>query len=137
MGQNGRIWIDGDPDDILIAMGAVRMIADRAHVHGLTNNVKEYLQGAKGIDPKVEAEEERKRAEEEPRSALRRSACARSKRRRRSESRPRSARPGSRRFKKRGPRRPRRPRRRTSMRSTTPSPKMTFAGTLSPRAMVS
>jgi exosome complex component RRP4 len=64
VGQNGRIWIDGDPDDILIAMGAVRMIADQAHVHGLTNNVKEFLQVAKGIDPAVEAEEERKAAEE-------------------------------------------------------------------------
>ena len=69
VGQNGRIWIDGDPDDILIAMGAVRMIADKAHVHGLTNNVKEFLQVAKGIDPEQEAEEERKRAEEEKRKA--------------------------------------------------------------------
>jgi len=69
VGQNGRIWIDGDQDDILIAMRAVRMIADQAHVHGLTNNVKEYLQVAKGIDPVVEAEEERKRAEEEKKKA--------------------------------------------------------------------
>jgi exosome complex component RRP4 len=64
VGQNGRIWIDGEPEDILIVMGAIRMIADQAHVHGLTNNVKEFLQLAKGIDPEVEAEEERKKAEE-------------------------------------------------------------------------
>jgi exosome complex component RRP4 len=64
VGQNGRIWIDGEPDDILIAMGAIQMIAEQAHVHGLTNNVKEFLQQAKGIDPEVEAEEERKRTEE-------------------------------------------------------------------------
>ncbi len=63
VGQNGRIWIDGDPEDIMIAMGAIQMIADQAHVHGLTNNVKEFLQRAKGIDPEVEAEEERKAAE--------------------------------------------------------------------------
>ena len=63
VGQNGRIWIDGEPDDILITIGAIQMIADQAHVHGLTNNVKEFLQRAKGIDPEVEAEEERKAAE--------------------------------------------------------------------------
>jgi exosome complex component RRP4 len=63
VGQNGRIWIDGDPEDILIVMGAVNMIAEEAHVHGLTNRVKEFLQVAKGIDPEVEAEEERKAAE--------------------------------------------------------------------------
>jgi exosome complex component RRP4 len=63
VGQNGRIWIDGEPDDILIAIGAIQMIAEQAHVHGLTNNVKEFLQRAKGIDPEVEAEAERKAAE--------------------------------------------------------------------------
>lgn len=77
VGQNGRIWIDGDPDDILIAMGAVRMIADQAHVHGLTNNVKEFLQKAKGIDPEKEAEEERKAAEEERKKAEERAEKAR------------------------------------------------------------
>jgi exosome complex component RRP4 len=64
VGQNGRIWIDGDPDDILITIGAIRMIADQAHVHGLTNSVKEFLQAAKGIDPVQEAEEEKRKAEE-------------------------------------------------------------------------
>jgi exosome complex component RRP4 len=63
VGQNGRIWIDGEADDILIVMGAIQMIAEGAHVHGLTSNVKEFLQLAKGIDPAVEAEEERKAAE--------------------------------------------------------------------------
>jgi exosome complex component RRP4 len=63
VGQNGRIWVDGEPDDILIAIGAIQMIAEHAHVHGLTNNVKEFLQKAKGIDPEVEAEEEKKAAE--------------------------------------------------------------------------
>lgn len=63
VGQNGRIWIDGDPEDILIVMGAVNMVAEEAHVHGLTNRVKEFLQLAKGIDPEAEAEEERKAAE--------------------------------------------------------------------------
>jgi exosome complex component RRP4 len=69
VGQNGRIWIDGDAQDILIAMGAIQMIADQSHVHGLTNNVKTYLQKAKGIDPEKEAEEERKQAEEERKRA--------------------------------------------------------------------
>ena len=77
VGQNGRIWIDGVNDDILIAIGAVSMISDQAHVHGLTNNVKEYLQKAKGIDPEKEAEEERKAAEEEKKKAAERAEKAR------------------------------------------------------------
>ncbi len=63
VGQNGRIWVDGEPDDILLVLGTIKMIEEQAHVYGLTNKVKEYLQKAKGIDPEVEAEEERKAAE--------------------------------------------------------------------------
>jgi exosome complex component RRP4 len=91
VGQNGRIWIDGDPDDILIAMGAINMIADQAHVHGLTNNVKEFLQKAKGIDPEKEAEEERKAAEEAKRIAEERAEQARLRKQEQEETRRKKA----------------------------------------------
>ena len=63
VGQNGRIWIAGDPDDILIVLRTIQMTVDEVHVHGLTDRVKAFLQKEKGIDPEVEAEEERKEAE--------------------------------------------------------------------------
>ena len=65
VGQNGLIWIHGAPEDILLAMSAVRIIEEGAHAYGLTNKVKEFLQRAKGIDPVKEAEEEARRARED------------------------------------------------------------------------
>jgi len=87
VGQNGRIWIDGDPNDILIAMGAVNMIAEQAHVHGLTNNVKEFLQRAKGIDPEKEAEEERRQEEERQEQARLKREQEEERRRKKAEER--------------------------------------------------
>ena len=67
VGQNGRIWIDGQPDDILIAMGAIKMVSEQAHTHGLTDKVREYLKATKGVD--IEAEEEAQRAKDEEQRA--------------------------------------------------------------------
>jgi exosome complex component RRP4 len=44
VGQNGRIWIDGDLDNIVKAVQAIRMIEDEAHAHGLTEKVKQLLE---------------------------------------------------------------------------------------------
>jgi len=44
VGQNGRIWIDGDLDNIVRAMQAIKMIEDEAHSLGLTEKVKRYLE---------------------------------------------------------------------------------------------
>ena len=91
VGQNGRIWIDGDPDDILIVMGAINMISEQAHVKGLTNKVKEYLQKAKGIDPEKEAEEERKAAERSKKEAEERAEQARLRKEKEEEKKRRRA----------------------------------------------
>ncbi len=48
VGQNGRIWIDGDLDNIVKAVQAVRMIEDEAHALGLTEKVKEFLGSKSG-----------------------------------------------------------------------------------------
>ncbi|MBU1914297.1 MAG: exosome complex protein Rrp4, partial [Candidatus Thermoplasmatota archaeon] len=43
VGQNGRIWIDGELDNIVRAVQAIKMIEDEAHNLGLTEKVKEFL----------------------------------------------------------------------------------------------
>lgn len=48
VGQNGRIWIDGETEDIVNAVRAIRMIEERAQTHGLTEAVKAFLDGVYG-----------------------------------------------------------------------------------------
>lgn len=44
VGQNGRIWIDGELDDIVKAVKAVKLIEEEAHSVGLTEKVKRLLE---------------------------------------------------------------------------------------------
>src|SRR3990172_7884183 len=44
VGQNGRIWIDGEPDDARIAEDAVRLIEEYAQTVGLTEMVHGFLE---------------------------------------------------------------------------------------------
>lgn len=48
VGQNGRIWIDGELDNILRATEAVKIIEEEAHNLGLTEKVKRFLEGKAG-----------------------------------------------------------------------------------------
>jgi exosome complex component RRP4 len=43
VGQNGVIWIDGEAQDVALAMAAIRKIEDEAHTSGLTEKVTAYL----------------------------------------------------------------------------------------------
>lgn len=43
VGQNGRVWISGEPKDEIIAIAAIKMIEKNSHKQGLTDNVKEFL----------------------------------------------------------------------------------------------
>lgn len=52
VGQNGRIWIDGDLDNIVRAIKAVKLIEEEAHSVGLTEKVKKLL----GDVPEMESE---------------------------------------------------------------------------------
>jgi len=47
VGQNGRIWIDGDADSVGIAVRAIKIIDREAQSKGLTDRVKEFLENAK------------------------------------------------------------------------------------------
>ena len=44
VGQNGRIWIDGEPENIRIAVNAIRFIERESHRLGLTESVERYLE---------------------------------------------------------------------------------------------
>ncbi len=46
VGQNGLVWIQAEPKMELIAVEAIRMIEKYAHVEGLTDKVKEFLDKA-------------------------------------------------------------------------------------------
>jgi len=46
IGQNGRIWLDGDIDNMMVAIRAIRMIEEGAQMMHLTEKVKEYLDTA-------------------------------------------------------------------------------------------
>lgn len=44
VGQNGRIWIDGELDNILLTMRAIKRIEEAAQQYGLTEEIKAMLQ---------------------------------------------------------------------------------------------
>ncbi len=48
VGENGRIWIDGEIDDVVHAVTAIEMIESDAHVHGLTDAVRDFLEATYG-----------------------------------------------------------------------------------------
>lgn len=48
VGQNGLVWIQGDePDKELLAVNTIKKIEDEAHVPGLTDNIKAFLDSNK------------------------------------------------------------------------------------------
>jgi len=48
VGQNGRIWIDGNPEDVMIATRTIKLIEDHAQAVGLTEAVNAFLKDAYG-----------------------------------------------------------------------------------------
>jgi len=48
VGQNGRIWVDGEMDDIVRAVKAIQLIEAEAHNLGLTEKVKSLLEAGSG-----------------------------------------------------------------------------------------
>ncbi|MFQ5941548.1 MAG: exosome complex RNA-binding protein Rrp4 [Nitrososphaerales archaeon] len=49
IGQNGIIVVSGDsPDNILLAVKAIKMVEEEAHTVNLTQRVKDMLQGSEG-----------------------------------------------------------------------------------------
>ena len=44
VGQNGLIWIDGEPINELLAIQTIRKITKESHMSGLTEKIKEFLE---------------------------------------------------------------------------------------------
>jgi len=44
VGQNGLIWIDGEPMNELLAIQTIRKIEKESHLSGLTDKIKEFLE---------------------------------------------------------------------------------------------
>jgi len=44
VGQNGLIWIEGEPLNELLAIQSIRKIEKESHLSGLTEKIKEYLE---------------------------------------------------------------------------------------------
>ncbi|MBD3202870.1 RNA-binding protein [Candidatus Woesearchaeota archaeon] len=47
VGQNGVIWIKGEPEDEYIASEAIKIIEKESHVSGLTNRINEFIKSEK------------------------------------------------------------------------------------------
>ncbi len=58
VGQNGRIWLNGEPDEVLLAKQAIQKVADEAHIPGLTDRMKAWLAQVRpeGVDESLEEE---------------------------------------------------------------------------------
>lgn len=48
VGQNGMVWVSGEPQSEVLAIKAIRMIERQAHVPGLTEKVKAFLESQTG-----------------------------------------------------------------------------------------
>ncbi|MCI2412365.1 exosome complex RNA-binding protein Rrp4 [Cuniculiplasma divulgatum] len=48
IGQNGLIWIDGLPENVIVASEAIALIESEAHATGLTDRITEFLKSKKG-----------------------------------------------------------------------------------------
>src|SRR5581483_4212631 len=88
VGQNGKIWMDGEPEDVALALEALKKIEAEAHTTGLTDRMKAWLEERRpsaqrthkqSSDMEAEAEEDREITRER-----------REDRRERPERRPRS-----------------------------------------------
>ena len=44
VGQNGVVWLNGEPEKEIIAVKAIKFIEEKAHQPGLTDKIKEFLE---------------------------------------------------------------------------------------------
>jgi len=48
VGQNGLVWVQGEPKKEFIAVNTIKMIEKQAHMSGLTDKIKSYLEKETG-----------------------------------------------------------------------------------------
>ncbi|MBU0666596.1 MAG: exosome complex RNA-binding protein Rrp4 [Nanoarchaeota archaeon] len=64
VGQNGLIWLNGEPEQEILAVKAIRKVEDEAHIQGLTDRIKDFLDKNK-ISMKEEKVEEKQDKDEQ------------------------------------------------------------------------
>jgi len=52
VGQNGLVWLEGEPDMEVVAVSALKKIQDESHISGLTERIKIFLE--KTLGKKIE-----------------------------------------------------------------------------------
>ncbi len=57
VGQNGLVWVEGEPQNELVAIEAIKKIENEAHTLGLTDKIKEFLEANKSRIKTVERSE--------------------------------------------------------------------------------
>ena len=60
VGQNGIVWIQGEPAGELIAVEAIEKIERESHISGLTDRIKAFLEEKTGKKIEISASEENK-----------------------------------------------------------------------------
>ncbi|MEA3143953.1 MAG: exosome complex component [Thermoplasmata archaeon] len=67
VGQNGRIWLNGEPKEVLLAREVIQAICDNAHMDGLTEKIKAMLEKQRpgGIDAGITIERTKPERNEE------------------------------------------------------------------------
>ena len=63
VGQNGVIWLSGEPQGEVLAEKAIKMIGEKAHTAGLTDKVKEFLEKETGTTIDVTPKDRNSRPE--------------------------------------------------------------------------
>jgi exosome complex component RRP4 len=68
VGQNGRIWLNGDPNEVLMAKQVIQAVCDQAHLPGLTERIKDLLERKRpgGIDAGIKVERVQPQRNTEP-----------------------------------------------------------------------
>jgi exosome complex component RRP4 len=44
VGQNGRIWVDGDDENVQVAVDAIKLIEKNAQSSNLTDKIKDFIE---------------------------------------------------------------------------------------------
>lgn len=66
VGQNGMVWLDGEPEQEVIVVAAIKKIERESHISGLTERVKEFLEKKTGKPIDMEAiQKEAEKAQKE------------------------------------------------------------------------
>lgn len=73
VGQNGLIWMSGEPEQEVLAVETIRKIEREAHVGGLTERIKAFLEKETGKELEIGTDEEyeRQHADRGPRGPRR------------------------------------------------------------------